>query len=223
MGAILPPNQEATLRRYLNEESGASDTEKALARQLLDAHELAVASAKAPPSAIYFCGVWPSSRGEKGHYAYLPGGQHVYMVHGNGVENSPWGTSNAFSRDPLIDGVIMDAMSPRAKGSYAMREEPEGLRYHFQKSGWTLVSWWDRSGDQRNGSCAGFAMKGLYTADEAETYARKMFPTVFERMDLHLGRTPRAEVLRDRVVRALAEAPQSAWEEIARLLRVEVP
>lgn len=191
-----------------------------LAQKLADVRDLIVASVKMPPVTLYFCGVWPNSRNEGGHYAYLPGGRRVYATPGGEVEISPWGGDGMFSRDPVLDGLVAEAMAPRALDGGARRAEPEGLRFHFQKNGWTMVSWWDRSGDPRGASVAGFVMKGLYTANEAEAYARKMFPTVFERMDLHLGRTPQAEVLRDRVVRALAEAPQSAWEEIARLLRV---
>lgn len=224
MSDILSPKREGDLRRYLDEGSGASPTERDLARRLLDAHALAVAAAKGPPSTIYFCGVYPErgAKHDRGHYARLPGGGRVWIERVNGVENSPWGADGTFSRDPLIDGAVIQTMSGK-QDAYARREEPEGVRYHFQKNDWTLVSWWDRSADPRGGCIAAFAMKGLYDPDEAETYARKMFPTVFERMDLHLGRTQAGEVLRDRVVRSLAEAPQSVWEEIARLLRIEVP
>ena len=212
----MPQSQHRidTFRALLRPDSGATAAEREVARRLLDAAELQQAKAVGSLVPTYFCG---DGRGalsrDGGHYCYVPGGRTDARS-----EPSPWhGTF-----EPVSDSAVIAEMRQGVR-DWARDDEVEGAWFHRQRDGWTLVCCWDRSGDLRHGSVAAFAMKGLYERADAVAHARGLFPTVFERIDLHLGHTTDGEVLRARVVLALAEAPQSTWGEIARLLRVEVP
>ena len=161
-------------------------------------------------SLVVFCGVWPRSMG---HFAFWPSGEKAKDP------TSPWG----YRFNTLCDGTVIPLMTVCDR--QRTERQPEGVRYHFQKDGWTLVSWWDRSGDPRHGSIAAFAMQGIYTADEAETQARRAFPGVWARIDKHLGREYKpldAKVvdLRKLAMDALAACSEEQVAEVARVLGV---
>ena len=125
--------------------------------------------------------------------------------------DSPW---SVFAEDTV--GMLMGA--PGALQTEGVRHWRSAL--HRASGEWTLVSWWDRSGDQRGFSLSAFAINATMDAGTAEKHARAVFPRVFERMDRHLGLTPDSEAIRDRVLRALVEATQPTWDALARILNV---
>ena len=151
-----------------------------------------------------------------GHYAFWPNGNHACDP------KSPW----ASSHESVCEGSIIVLMAGNLRPYERFcSNQPEGKRYYYQKDGWTLVSWWDRSGDKRGDSIAAFAMQGTYTADEAEAHARRAFPAVWARIDKHLGREyrpPEVKVvdLRKLVVDALAACSEEQVAEVARVLGV---
>lgn len=164
----------------------------------------------------YFCGVWPGHTA--GHYCYLPTGHKA----GRGSPLSPW-AGDAWS--PLTDSRCYPHMGCKLVAGMwdTPRDAREGVRYHDQRDGWTLVAWWDRSGDHRGGSIAAFAFDEVLTPDAAEARARELFPAVWQRIDIHLGRTTEAAVLRQQVLTALATAPQSQVERVAAVLGIGGP
>lgn len=206
----LPPHQIDVLQRLLKPDSGASENERDIARRLLDRQQtVAEIASMAECSTAYFVGVWPDPY-TKGHYCRTPDGQLAKRA------VTPW---TGHYGDPITDGVCMKIMG--ATEQYGAHMQPEGVRFHQQKEGWTLVCWWDRSGDPRKGCVAGFALKGSYNADQAEAEARRLFPLVFSRIDRHLGRSTDAQELRALVIRRLAEANQEEWERVAVTLGVK--
>ncbi len=206
----LPPHQIDVLQRLLKPDSGASENERDIARRLLERQHAVAGIATMPEcSTAYFVGVWPDPY-KKGHYCRTPDGQMAKKA------VTPWAGHYG---DPITDSACMKVMG--SLEPYSDRLQPEGVRFYQQKEGWTLVCWWDRSGDPRRGSVAGFALKGSYHADQAETEARRLFPLVFARIDRHLGRSTEAQELRAQVIRKLAEANQQEWELVAMTLGVK--
>lgn len=156
----------------------------------------------------YFCGVWPGN--SAGHHSYRPNGEQWR----EGEPVTPWG-SVEFGY-AIMDGHVANLMP----GHQGNPREPEGVRYWTQRGGWTLVSWWDRSADRRNASIAVFAFDAILTADQAEAEARSLFPGVFRRMDLHLGRTAAQQVLKEQVLAALQSAPYAKWQQVGEIIGV---
>lgn len=212
---MLSDKQAEVLTRFLAPDSGATENERKIAKMLLDARQTSEEIAAVNPATIaYFCGVW-GGKTERGHYCYLPGGvrertpKHV----------TPWGSGQWGA---VTDSGLCKAMQPEARNAYDYDRDKqvEGVRYHFRQAGWTLVCWWDRSADPRHGCVAGFALYGSYSADQAESEARRLFPSIFQRMDLHLGRTTEDAILRERVIAALALANADQWRAVAAALNL---
>jgi len=53
-------------------------------------------------------------------------------------------------------------------------------------NGWTIISFYDNSGDSRPGSCSVFVIKGEWCYGNALNYARSTFPSVFSRIKFDL-------------------------------------
>lgn len=202
------------LQRIADPANNASPAEQEIAQRLLEAHELHRVRTLGPPVTIYYMGAWGQ---EAGHYCWLPTGQRTRR----GAKSTPWGGQF----DVLSDSAIMAAMVPGIQHAYEIgrEQQAEGVRHHRQAQGWTLVAWWDRSADPRFASIAAWAMEGLYTGDEAEQQARALYPEVWTRIDLHLGRTTEAAALRAAVIRTLAAAGQERWVKVAMFLGVPIP
>lgn len=62
-------------------------------------------------------------------------------------------------------------------------EEVEGLALVHHLSGWTILAFWDRSGDQRRGSNSAFVIRGELSFIEAVEAAREAFPKIWARFD----------------------------------------
>lgn len=111
----------------------------------------------AAPPKVWFYGVWPGERA--GHY--------VRDKHGNMGANGrgyyPWDTRE--NRAP----------------------QDEGLLWHRHVDGCTQLRSWDRSADPRFNCAASFIVDALVTPEQALALARTNFPTVFARIEQHLG------------------------------------
>ena len=132
---------------------------------------------------IYFRGIWPGNEG--GHFTFAPTGGMLLLRDG---KQNPW--SDSIGAGYLVAaGQVMTEMNSAWRDYWKKQEEPEGVRFHAQRDGWTLVSWYDRSADDRSHSIAAFVIEALLSAEEAEQYARSRFPVIFWRIDKHLGRS----------------------------------
>lgn len=61
-------------------------------------------------------------------------------------------------------------------------DQTQGRGFVHYVDGWTVISWWDRSGDPRGGCCAAFLIEGRHPWSEALSLARTAFPREFARM-----------------------------------------
>ena len=61
--------------------------------------------------------------------------------------------------------------------------QPQGRGFIHRVAGWTVISWWDRSGDSRMGSNAVFFVRGDHPWAEALRRAREAFPREMKRME----------------------------------------
>ena len=131
----------------------------------------------------YFFGIMPPSR--SGHYCYIPRGPAP-----RGCLASPWGSP----WDPLVEGGAYRELAAQTGVPQHLRDsktEVEGVPHHYQRDGWTLIFWWDRSADKRHGSSSSFCFDALLTPEQAEAEARRLFPAVWARIDAHLGKVQR--------------------------------
>ena len=100
-------------------------------------------------------------------------------------------------------GHFLFAYEPGSSGKYPMRSvgrdygfppqtldgkwcpqissEPEYLANITHFGGWTIMAFWDRSGDSRPGSNSAFIMWGILSFDEAVARAKARFPKVWSR------------------------------------------
>lgn len=106
---------------------------------------------------LYF-GCW----GEAGHYLWTP--RH---------------TRPPLNERPRFVGVNGGAID----GTFCPVDprEPEGLCALTHFEGWTIVSFWDRSGDKRGKSNSNFLLPGTLGQQEALAAARAAFPALFAR------------------------------------------
>lgn len=137
---------------------------------------------------ILYLGVWP---GSTGHFVYSPKAR----LSMRDAPKTPWGKQGI----SIEDDVVFQVMEPVPR---SRRQEIQGVRHIEQKEGWTLICWWDRSGDPRHGSLSAFALEGILDGDVAELRARDAFPQVFTRMDRHVGLRDAYATLQQRVARA---------------------
>jgi hypothetical protein len=59
--------------------------------------------------------------------------------------------------------------------------EIEGIASIHQKDGWTALSFWDRSIDDRHKSNSNFLAEGTFNFEEMLAISKKHFPEIFER------------------------------------------
>lgn len=62
-------------------------------------------------------------------------------------------------------------------------DDVQGRGFVHYAHGWTILSWWDRSGDRRRASCAVFFVRGYHRWTEALRLAREAFPRELARME----------------------------------------
>lgn len=71
-----------------------------------------------------------------------------------------------------LDGGFLEAQGVRdVQGSAAYR----------QLNGYSIVSWWDRSGDSRGASNSAFIVQGDHTPQEVMRLGAESFPTILPR------------------------------------------
>lgn len=119
------------------------------------------------PDVLYF-----GCRGESqsGHHLYHPG-----------QRGEPWPVFRSQLRQLAIpfrpeslDGVL----PPRLPNG---TEAPQGVATLVHLNGWTVLSFWDRTGDNRPNSNSNFLLRGVLDFGSAVERARAAFPRIWER------------------------------------------
>lgn len=118
------------------------------------------------PQCLYF-GVW--RKPAPGHYLYNPDGG--------------WADGR---RLPFLESILDAGLLPQKEPQY------EGYLHRALIGGWTILSFWDRSGDSRPGSNSSFLVRGEHSTADALEHARAAFPHQFARFNFPLQETARA-------------------------------
>ena len=112
-----------------------------------------------PWPAMYYSGCWL----RPGHYLYSMTGR--LLTSRRVPEDFP-------CRLAALDGGFLSPRLPQVQGRAT----------HVHLNGWTILSFWDQSGDVRPESCSTFVLRGLYPFAETCAIAQKGFPRVWERL-----------------------------------------
>ena len=116
-----------------------------------------------------FYGVWTSR--EAGHYLYAASGRSF----------SIWDVPPGVPPKPHLDGGYCppdDGRQVEGRAALTYLLHPGGVG---AGTAWTVLSFWDRSGDKRNGSHSTFLLPRARSFSEAVAEAKLAFPTVFAR------------------------------------------
>ncbi len=112
----------------------------------------------------YYNGVAP---GDMGHHLY----DHTMT--------RVWGSRTPYGfpcRRTALDGAFL----PRAP------RQIEGLASLWHVQGWTILCFWDRSGDSRSNSNSAFVLEGHHNFDESVAIASTTFPQIWKRMTFEI-------------------------------------
>ncbi len=131
--------------------------------------------------AVYFVGVRRAKSFDYG--CWKPGMAQLY----GDAPPTPWFTPG---RDGQIAGARAAKVCWQEHERTGRNGRPEGEMRFAREDGWTLISFWDGSGDHRKPGSA-FAIERDLTNEEALGLARRLFPEIFERIERRLGREVR--------------------------------
>lgn len=70
---------------------------------------------------------------------------------------------------------------PHRRSTYDNGRQTQGIAALHHKDGWTALSFWDRSVDERMGCNSNFFWKGTHTFEEMLEQFRKVYPTIVAR------------------------------------------
>lgn len=112
--------------------------------------------------AAYYFGCWQTS----GHYLYH---EDLRRIGYTGERSLP------FSMRILDAGLLPEGAGSQVEGqaNYAL--------ISTQSETWSIVSFWDRSGDKRLSSNSAFIVKGHFNFSEVIEIAKQRFPRIWER------------------------------------------
>lgn len=116
---------------------------------------------------VYFFGCW----GAVGHHLWVP--RHAFASLTE-EERIPWALHT-------LDSGLCHGKRDKYGNTVDSSEEREGRAALHHKDGWTALSWWDRSVDNRYGCNASVIAKGTFTVKEMLALGREHFPSVFQR------------------------------------------
>lgn len=113
----------------------------------------------------FYFGVW--DKGGAGHYLHVPGGTASRR---EAERVLPFAMH-------ILDSHLLPQEGPQT----------EGIVYRSLINGWTVLSFWDRSGDSRGRSNSAFIMDGDYATLAGLAIARERFPAIFARFGFALA------------------------------------
>lgn len=108
----------------------------------------------------FYYGCWR----EAGHFLWTTGGNTVY-------ERSPALPSDFPVKLHVLDGGFLGVG----------RDQTEGLAVLSHVAEWTILSFWDRSVDERGGCNSNFIMRGRLDFTRAVDVAKEKFPSIWRR------------------------------------------
>lgn len=123
------------------------------------------------PRMFYF-GPWDRA----GHYMFTEGGRKIWGDERDAA-GFPWRGGSG------IDGCLQPGCRKDRDGRWIHRGpqvEGESLLHH--KDGWTALSFWDRSVDQRGGCNSTYFAEGIWTFEQMVEMARTRFADRWNRM-----------------------------------------
>lgn len=124
-----------------------------------------------------------------GHCWWLPGDaprpltRSEIEMHTGRPLGCPWGAGEVDAN--LAPGADVAARSTHRFEQMEQRQV-EGPCMLYRKGGWTLIAWWDRSGDKRGNSNSAFAMEGEHDFPEMVAGLHWKFPWVSSRLRFEL-------------------------------------
>lgn len=107
--------------------------------------------------------------GEIGHYLYVPSDR--------GPVSAPVKMARDLAWTRICDGGLLEEGGDQDEGSAV---------WSFVR-GYSIVSFWDRSGDSRGGSSSSFLLHGMHSSAEVLVAAGLAFPQIFERFRFEIG------------------------------------
>lgn len=122
---------------------------------------------------MYYFGKWASGHG---HILYHGNGRQVY--HNEMPKDFP-------VREHILDGGLLPPELPQVEGRASLTHV----------NGWTILSFWDRSGDKRGNSCSNFLMRGTHYFKIALLMAREGCPDLWSRITFDIVEYRREENL----------------------------
>jgi hypothetical protein len=120
------------------------------------------------PATAFFFGVWPGTA--FGHLLATETGRVVTLPEARAVR-LPWAPSR------------LHRLAPSSAATLGAGREPEGAAALYAEGGWTALGFWDRTGDERAGSCTVLVLAGTYAFCEVLGHGREVFPALFARLD----------------------------------------
>lgn len=120
------------------------------------------------PVGFYYFGVW-DPKIKPGHFLWDRHGRSVPL------EQTPW--------DYELDARVQPEQEVPCVGMGL----PSTLLSH--RDGWTVLGFWDRTGDERGKSCSAFVAHGILTGHEMLAAAESVFPAIWKRLHRNLETT----------------------------------
>jgi hypothetical protein len=113
------------------------------------------------------------------------GGSQGHWLYGAG---SPLRAVYSDERRKVGELFMLSALDCGFLGGGRQVEGQAALWHRVEPTPWTVLSFWDRSGDSRPGCCASFLLQGRLGFEAAVEEARRHFPALFERFtfEVHL-------------------------------------
>ncbi len=128
-------------------------------------------------SAVYYFGCW----GGPGHFLFAPDGRSFGRN-----DPLPVGLRQLDGKlcgDPALADLsgLRRGHPPYWPGDDA--HQPQGVARLHHVEGWSVLAWWDRTGDHRGGSNSAFVARGTLTAEALAQLGAEAFPAVWARVE----------------------------------------
>lgn len=110
------------------------------------------------------------------YFGYIAGGGHE-------ITNERGSRSEAERTLPFAYRILDAGLLAR---DYSTEPQPEGVVRRVKIAGWTVFTFWDRSGDSRPRSNSAFVIHGDWAFDDMLVIAKAAYPEVFNRITFPL-------------------------------------
>jgi hypothetical protein len=159
----------------------ATDAERAKAlapKALLDALERtapepATFDALASPARLQAMLLYFGCIKQVGHRLWSRGPEPMPWIRSAPIDAQPWGKA--------IDGGLCPGVRELDGRTVTPEHQIEGVSRLVHDHGWTALAFWDRSVDDRPGSCSVWVAEGMHSAEAMIAAARAGYPTVWAR------------------------------------------